>query len=277
MKQAIIRVINQIIRFSRLDKIHLEDTAFDTRALTDGYKPYRWQYQKSNRLDENIRKAVILRDNCKCQMCGKGNRVLEVHHITPRRWGGSDTLSNLISLCSDCHAKVTGNEQYYFDIFYKKINGRNITGLKYAQHVMQGKIWLRSQLVKLGTLMLTNGGETANRRLDWNISKSHSNDAVCITGLKSDILDLQEWLIKPMRKKNKAKTDEVLGFRHRDIVRYTDKKGVTYQGYVIALFPYRNLLSFQSPKKMISRIRAKSCEMVWRFNKIYWLNNVICA
>lgn len=96
--------------------------------------------------------------------------------------------------------------------------------LDYAQHVMQGKNYLRSEISKLGTLVLTTGGDTANKRMDWNIEKSHSNDAICITDLKPDTTDVKEWTIKPMRRKSKAKTDNVLGIKHRDLVSYTFKK-----------------------------------------------------
>ena len=98
-RQATIRVINQLNKWINITNYWLEDVAIDIRALTDGYKAYRWQYQQSNRLDENIRKAVILRDGCKCMECGKSNCKLEVHHIKPRRLNGSNTLGNLISLC----------------------------------------------------------------------------------------------------------------------------------------------------------------------------------
>ena len=79
--------------------------------MTDDYKPYRWQYQKSNRLDENLRKATILRDGCRCQECGKSNCILEVHHIRARRYGGANTIGNLITLCKKCHDKTESREK----------------------------------------------------------------------------------------------------------------------------------------------------------------------
>ena len=68
----------------------------------------------------NISKAVLARDEYKCRICGKGslsavdsssdyNRIhfgLEVHHIIPRKDGGSDCFRNLITLCEDCHHKT---------------------------------------------------------------------------------------------------------------------------------------------------------------------------
>ena len=114
-RQATIRIINRLNKWINITNYWLEDVAIDIRALTDGYKPYRWQYQKSNRLDENIRKAVILRDGCKCMECGKSNCRLEVHHIKPRRWKGSSTLGNLITLCTKCHNRTEGVEELYMD------------------------------------------------------------------------------------------------------------------------------------------------------------------
>lgn len=269
-KQATMRVIKSLNKFVKIDSYYLEDVAIDIRALTDGYKLYSWQYQKSNRLDENIRKAVILRDKRKCMECGKSKCKLEVHHIKPRRLNGSNTLNNLITLCEKCHDKTKGKEELFMNRYFNMINGSDNKSLNYAQHVMIGKYWLRNELMGLGNLYLTNGGNTANKRIDWNINKSHSNDAICITDLFPDTCNVIEYEIKPMRRKSKSKTDNVLGIRHRDLVGYTYKNGETFNGYVTALYPSLNALNFQSKDKHCKKVNAKKCKLLWRFNKIYW-------
>ena len=50
-----------------------------------------------------IRVVVLNRDNNTCQQCG-GVDNLHVHHMIPRAFGGNDNPSNLITLCSGCHA-----------------------------------------------------------------------------------------------------------------------------------------------------------------------------
>lgn len=50
------------------------------------------------------------RDDWTCQDCGvkcgvKGPRRIQAHHIIARRNGGSDKLSNLVTLCASCHHK----------------------------------------------------------------------------------------------------------------------------------------------------------------------------
>lgn len=269
-KDFILRVLYQLNKWINIQEYHLEDVAIDIRAMTDNYKPYGWQYQKSNRLDENLRKAAILRDNCTCQECGRKNCKLEVHHIRARRYGGADTIGNLITLCEKCHQKIEGREKEFEERYFNKIKSKP-KRFDYATHVMQGKNFLREEISKLGILNLTTGGDTANKRIEWDIEKSHSNDAVCVINLYPDTCNIKEWTIKPMRRQSKAKTDNVLGVKHRDLVSYIYKNGERHTGYVTALYPELNALNFQSPTKHCKKVNVKKCKLIWRFNKIYWL------
>lgn len=272
-KDSILRVLCQLNKWINIKEYYLEDVAIDIRAMTDGYKPYSWQYQKSNRLDENLRKATILRDGCKCQECGKSNTVLEVHHIRAKRFGGANTIGNLITLCSACHQKTEGKEQEFEEKYFTKIKSKP-KRFDYATHVMQGKNYLRENIKQLGVLHITTGGDTANKRIEWNIEKSHSNDAICITDCFPDTCNIKEWIIKPMRRKSKAKTDNVLGIKHRDLIEYTYRNGETYKGYVTALYPHLNALNFQSPTKHCKKVNARKCRLLWKYNKIYWIDSV---
>lgn len=268
-KDSILRVLYQLNKWINIQEYHLEDVAIDIRAMTDNYKPYGWQYQKSNRLDENLRKAAILRDNCTCQECGRKNCKLEVHHIRARKYGGADTIGNLITLCEKCHQKIEGREKEFEERYFNKIKSKP-KRFDYATHVMQGKNYLREEISKLGILNLTTGGDTANKRIEWDIEKSHSNDAVCVINLYPDTCNIKEWTIKPMRRQSKAKTDNVLGVKHRDLVSYIYKNGERHTGYVTALYPELNALNFQSPTKHCKKVNVKKCKLIWRFNKIYW-------
>lgn len=73
----------------------------------------------------------------------------------------------------------------------------------------------------------------------------------------------------------KAKTNNVLGIKHRDLVQYTYKNGETHKGYVTALYPKLNALNFQSPTKHCKKVNAKKCKLLWKYSKIYWLDNVV--
>lgn len=59
-----------------------------------------------------LRRSALQRDQQSCRGCGadeKGDN-LHVHHIVPRSSGGEDRLSNLATLCTDCHSAVHGRD-----------------------------------------------------------------------------------------------------------------------------------------------------------------------
>jgi len=203
--------------------------------------------------------------------CKKTNCVLEAHHITPRRLKGSNTISNLITLCSNCHDKTEGTEELFINKYQSMINSKSIR-FDYAQHVMQGKSYLRNELSKLGNLILTTGGDTANKRIDWDIEKSHSNDAIIVTDLpvNRENCNIKDWIIKPMRKKSKAKSENIFGFKHRDLIKYTKKNGESYIGYITAMYLEKKQCNITTTEgKILKRYGFKSLELIWRFNKIY--------
>ena len=213
-----------------------------------------------------------MRDGHKCQMCGKTNTILDVHHITPRRLQGSDTTNNLISLCRGCHSEVTGKEMDYADKLYKKIGGRNVN-TKDSMRCMQGKIYLRKNLDLLYPTQLTYGSDTANKRQDWNIEKTHANDAICICGLEINSIDceLKDWIIKPLRANKKSKVEEVSGFRHRDFVSYLDSKNKLHFGYVTAMYGDKNQLNIQTEEKHLKRSSVKRCKLIQRNKSINFI------
>jgi 5-methylcytosine-specific restriction protein A len=59
------------------------------------------QEKGSTRKWRKIRLRVLIRDNYKCQFCGK--LANSVDHIKRRRFGGKDTMKNLRALCEKCN------------------------------------------------------------------------------------------------------------------------------------------------------------------------------
>ena len=272
-KDAILRVVKKLNKLCTINKIILEDVQIDIRALQDG-KLYHEQYQKSNRLDENIRIATLMRDNYTCQECGKRDCMLEAHHIVPRRLKGSNSIGNLITLCNKCHDKTEHIEEKFIKRYQAKIGGKSIR-FDFAQHVMQGKNYLRNQLNNISTLELTVGSETANRRINWGIEKSHSNDAIVISGLKPDTCDIKEWIIKPKRRKSMIQQESKTTFRHGDMVQYINRKGKTIVGKINAMLKSNGSCKIANFKNEIfGPISHKSLKLIWRFNKIYFVNEV---
>lgn len=82
-----------------------------------------------------IRESVFVRDGWTCQMCKNeyfgDNLDLTAHHIKPRKKGGSNKLSNLISLCNSCHniaelEELSKKEILSYDLDSIQINNNNI-------------------------------------------------------------------------------------------------------------------------------------------------------
>ena len=60
---------------------------------------------------DSLRREVYSRDGYTCANCGSkggtdGDTELHAHHIVPLSVGGTNTVSNLVTLCADCHAKL---------------------------------------------------------------------------------------------------------------------------------------------------------------------------
>lgn len=53
-----------------------------------------------------LREIVQKRDHYRCRECfrERPNVQLQVHHKVEKRQGGTDDLSNLVTLCTECHA-----------------------------------------------------------------------------------------------------------------------------------------------------------------------------
>lgn len=57
---------------------------------------------------KKTRQAVRDRDKV-CQACSKPpeqGKALDVHHLVPFRFGGTNSLTNLVALCGSCHHRV---------------------------------------------------------------------------------------------------------------------------------------------------------------------------
>ena len=67
----------------------------------------------SANIPNSVRKMVYRRDGYRCALCDS-TRGLQVHHVWTRSSGGSNRMTNLITLCFKCHmaAHGTRHEDY---------------------------------------------------------------------------------------------------------------------------------------------------------------------
>lgn len=64
---------------------------------------------------DKLRLTILARDHyiCQCDQCGlkRPTPATEVDHITPKAKGGTDDPANLRAVASECHKRITAQQQ----------------------------------------------------------------------------------------------------------------------------------------------------------------------
>ena len=70
------------------------------------------------KITQSVRKYVLQRNNYQCQSCGKKDTEtkLNIDHIIPLARGGSNDISNLQVLCSQCNQR----KKHHFDSRFRR-------------------------------------------------------------------------------------------------------------------------------------------------------------
>ena len=232
--------ISRICKFLPIKKITVETAQFDTQLLKAQEQglpsPQGTDYQKGEQLGfSNVREYVLFRDGHKCQCCkGKSkDSKLHVHHIESRKTGG-DAPNNLITLCSECHAKYHRGE---IDL---PNTARRGTSLRDATHmgIMRKALFnrLNEEIGNIIPCYETYGYITKSTRSRHGLPKAHAIDARCISGnpcacsdgkyliirkLRANNRQLHHATIRPGgKRRNNQAPREVRGFRLMDSVEY---------------------------------------------------------
>lgn len=175
------RVDNQISwiqKFARLlpsPRVAVELGKFDVQKMMNPAIEGK-EYQQGDSYGYfATRYYVLARDNYTCQICkGKSkDRILNTHHIIKETEGGSNRAENLVTLCSTCHkafheGKIT--HTFKKPKQYKETAFMNI---------------LRQQVIRRLECEVTYGNITTVDRKLLGLEKSHVNDAIAVSGIKS--------------------------------------------------------------------------------------------
>lgn len=223
-----VREIEFIKKILPIKHLVLETGVFDTHKLKNP-DVKDWGYQKGvNYGYANARAHALDRDNYTCQCCGAKKVRLEVHHIRFRKYGGSDDLENLITLCEKCHYDLHHGK------IELKIKGKKKSSLKHATQMSV----IRSMLFKYYPEAIeTFGYVTKANREPSKLSKEHYNDAITIACgcipepkilsylYKKRHTPRQERILcKGIRGEREIPTGKVCGFRRYDKVEYLGKE-----------------------------------------------------
>lgn len=203
--QEHITVIKRVSNLLPISKVIVETAEFDLqkiKAVEQGKPvPIGEDYQKGEMLGAyNLRQYILSRDNYTCQHCKThGDNVkLEVHHLESRKIGGN-APDNLITLCTDCHDKVTRN------LIKLKISNRRLKSTRDAvfMGIMRKTLIARLKDIINIPVYETKGYITKYIRESNHIKKSHTADALCIAKHPKAKRSEKIYLICPVRHHNR--------------------------------------------------------------------------
>ena len=160
-----------------VSKWKVETASFDIHKISNSNVK---DYQKGDKKGfYNVRAYILHRDGYQCQKCKAKNTELHVHHIVFRSNGGTDTSSNLITLCGPCHDKLHGGE---FEIKGTRSKTKHATEIGIV----------KSQLKKeFGDFEESFGYDTKFKRDQiLQLPKTHYYDAVAICCTEGEIVNL---------------------------------------------------------------------------------------
>lgn len=173
-----IRFIDKLKGILPITKVIVEVASFDIQKIKNP-DISGTGYQQGEQLGFwNLREYILHRDNHKCQNPNCKNKdknpILEIHHIIFKSNGGTDTPSNLITLCNKCHTTSNHKKGKFLDIW--QVEKPKIRGFKDATFMSI----VRWKLVKFIDCLHTYGYITKSNRIKYGIEKSHYNDAFVI-------------------------------------------------------------------------------------------------
>ena len=232
--------ISKICKLLPISKITVETAQFDTQLLKAQEQglplPQGTDYQKGEQLGFwNVREYVLFRDGHKCQCCkGKSKDIkLNVHHIESRKTGG-DAPNNLITLCSECHAKYHRGEIELPKTARRGTSLRDATQMGIMRKALFNR--LNEEIGSEIPCFETYGYITKSTRSKYGLPKAHTIDARCIGGNPCACSDGKYLIIRKLRannrqlhratilrggkRRNNQAPREVRGFRLMDSVEY---------------------------------------------------------
>lgn len=199
-------IINKYINVIPIKKIVIETGQFNIRVL-DAIEnnipiPQDEDYQYGERYGiETLREAVFMRDNHKCQICGKGineGKILHVHHALFWEGRHSNRMCELLTVCTDCH--TTSNHQpngKLWGIVPK--NSSNYTGATFMNIVRKKLYFTLKEKYQNIDIKETYGSLTKCSRYNLNLEKSHVNDAYAMGQFHPEIRAKSEYFEKRRR------------------------------------------------------------------------------
>lgn len=169
-----LKVIRLVHKLLPITKTTIEVAQFDAQKIKNPDIKSE-EYQQGEQMGFwNVREYVLARDGHRCVHCkGKSkDPILNVHHLESRKTG-SNSPSNLVTLCETCH------KAYHREEFDLKVKRGTTLRDAAVMNIMRWAVYKRAK-AEFGNVYLTYGYITKHTRIENGIAKSHAADAFCI-------------------------------------------------------------------------------------------------
>jgi hypothetical protein len=174
-----LKFIEKLYSILPISKINFEVANFDIQKIKNPNIQGE-EYQHGEQMGFwNLREYILHRDNHQCQNPNCKNKdknpILEIHHIVYRSNGGTNSPSNLTTLCSHCHTPI--NHKGFLKNWKPKIKSfKDATFMSIIR-------WKMIECLKSKyNINFTYGYITKSNRIKLGLEKTHYNDAFCIAG-----------------------------------------------------------------------------------------------
>jgi len=233
-----VKVIKQLSKILPISKVRVEIAKFDTQKLQNPEIRGKGYQKGVTEGYDNIRAYVFERDNYTCQICKKQLGILQTHHITQRKDGGSDRPDNMVTVHKSCH------KDFHLGLIKHKF--RKPKEYKMAAHVTILKDFIVNELRKDFNVETTFGHITKRIRQRLHLPKSHCFDAIAICNPKKVertktifqrvcVSQRRYQMTKGVRSERRLPAGQIFGFNQWDKVRFNNQiafiKGRRSSGY----------------------------------------------
>lgn len=176
--QSHINVVNKVRRFLPITDVVLEVNKFAFMAL-DNPHIQKWMYQCGPLKGYgSVEEAVSVQQGGHCIFCKK--EITNYHHIVPQGKRGSNTIGNIIGLCSMHHDLVHKDSTWEQKLKTKKQGmNKKYSALSVLNQIIPKLCDALANMYKKH-FYVTDGQSTKAFRDEHNIRKDHYLDAYCI-------------------------------------------------------------------------------------------------
>jgi len=196
-----LKEIQRIKQFLPIQTVIVEAGVFDNHKLTNP-KVHGKAYQEGPMAGyHDVKSYVYTRDNHRCAVCGHvfPESQLRAHHLLMRHDGGTNNPANLITVCVSCHNGA--NHLSNGPLKQLEQNAQLAVDQRGAFFINAVHSWLPQQT----KVMLTSGYITARYRRQYEVTKSHHDDAFVIAGGTDADERVNEWHeIQKLRHNNRS-------------------------------------------------------------------------